>query len=216
MPATNRWEYYEGLKALARQIRAEFNLASPKVGKADLRRIYKAYGIRIDRLSLARNILGAYFNDENGVCVLLNKNLPTEPTISTMGHELKHHLVDKVSTVGHCKDGENNDHVEIGAGIFAAELVFPEPDFIAWFEQKKISKSQCTPKDIVRLKHETQTTLSYKSLKKRAIFLKFALEENFAGVKWTVLAELLYGKPIYKQLNRFNKKRKLSVGAVPF
>jgi hypothetical protein len=40
--------YYEELKTLARQVRAENGLSTPRVLRSDMRRIYKAYGIRID------------------------------------------------------------------------------------------------------------------------------------------------------------------------
>lgn len=212
----NRWEYYQYLKKRAREIRAQFGLTTPKVGRAEMRRIYRAHGIKIDKSPLAKNILGAYFNDENGVSVLINSNLPIEPTIFTMGHELKHHLEDRVSTLKNCTDGEIDDPIEIGAGVFSAELIFPESDFIIWLDKKKVPFGKCTPTDIVRMKHETQTTISYSSLKKRAVYLGYAGEDIFRGVKWITLAESIYGIPFHKRFKRFTAKGNGQIGRVPF
>jgi hypothetical protein len=55
---------------------------------------------------------------------------------------------------------------------------------------------------LVRLKRETQTTLSYTGLAKRAEFLNFAPAGSLARVAWKKLEEQLYGEPFYKQLRR--------------
>jgi Zn-dependent peptidase ImmA (M78 family) len=199
----NRSDYYTEMRKLARETRAKYGLTTPRVLKTDLRRIYRDQGIRIDlwphRL---RQVRGAYFNDELGPTVMLVKGLPDDPAIFTMGHELKHHLVDRELPVACCSDRNANEHIEIGAEIFAAELIFPEQDFSDALSNKGIVPGGCTPEDIVRLKRETQTTLSYAGLAKRAMFLGFAATGSLDGIRWKKLEEQLFGEPLYKRLLR--------------
>jgi hypothetical protein len=65
-----------------------------------------------------------------------------------------------------------------------------------------ISMGGCTPQDLVRLKRETGTTLSYAGLAKRAEYLGYAREGAFDSVKWKKLEEELYGPPFYKRHRR--------------
>src|SRR5579863_10017727 len=170
-----RSEYYAQLKELARATRARFGLTSPRVLRSDLRRIYRAEGIRIDLWPYRlKKLRGAYVNDEFGPTVMLAKGLPQDPMVFTMGHELKHHLTDSRSSLSFCDACNQSDPIEIGAEIFAAELIYPEGDFCSDLEQMKIAPGQCTPEVLVRLKHETKTTLSYAGLAKRAEFMGFA------------------------------------------
>src|SRR5262249_29695424 len=196
-----RYDYYQELKARARDVRARFNLASPRVLRSDMRRIYRAERIRIDlwRHRL-RGLRGAYFNDEFGATVMVSAGLTSEPRIFTLGHELKHHLVDRDSGSGFCSESNSKDALEIGAEIFAAELIFPEEDFCRRLVAMGVAQGQCTASTIVRLKHETATTMSYAALAKRAQYLRFASEGSLNNVKWTKLSEELYGQPIYKRL----------------
>jgi len=78
----------------------------------------------------SREYTYAYFNDEYGVTVLLAGGLPDDPTIFTMAHELKHHLVDSTAGTVLCRTDEQMRRVEIGAEVFAAELIYPEKDFV--------------------------------------------------------------------------------------
>jgi Zn-dependent peptidase ImmA (M78 family) len=128
----NRPAYYEELKALARQVRREHHLGTPRVLRSDLRRLYRAYGIQIDLWPHKfRALRGAYFDDELGPTVMLARQLPPEPLIFTMAHELKHHLVDRGRGLAYCAATNEREPLEIGAEIFAAELIFPEQDFVA-------------------------------------------------------------------------------------
>ncbi len=54
--------------------------------------------------------------------------------------------------------------------------------------------------DLVHLKRETRTTLSYTGLAKRAEFLGFSLQGVLANVRWKKLEEDIYGPPLYKRL----------------
>jgi Zn-dependent peptidase ImmA (M78 family) len=199
----SRFAYYESLKELARQVRAEHGLAGPRVLRSDLRRIYQAHGIRIDLWPHRfKQLRGAYFNDDLGATVVLDRNLPPEPMIFTMGHELKHHLADRGLGLSYCDASNKNDEIEIGAEIFSAELIFPETDFIACLDGLGVARGKCTPELLVRLKHETATTMSYAGLAKRAEYLGFASRAGFARVKWKTLEEQIYGEPVYKQVLR--------------
>src|SRR6266852_2433820 len=105
---------------------------------------------------------------------MLAKGLPDDPAIFTMGHELKHHLVDRESIVSLCDPSNRSAEIEIGAEIFAAELIYPEQMFRENLLSLGVTAGSCTPQDLVALKRETKTTLSYAGLAKRAEFLGFA------------------------------------------
>jgi len=198
-----RYEYYQELKALARETRAKYGLASPCVRRSDVRRIYRAERIMLDLWPHRfKGVRGAYLNDEFGATVMVVKALPLEPFIFTLAHELKHHLVDQAMKNALCADTTRNDAIEIGAEIFAAELIFPERDFSQALHAMGIGNGQCDAEGLVKLKHESKTTLSYAALAKRAEYLKFASRGTFTNVKWTRLALKLYGEPIYKCLHR--------------
>jgi hypothetical protein len=191
------------MRALARQVRQEHGLAGPRVLRSDLRRLYRAYGLKIDLWPHKFKALrGAYFDDDLGPTVMLARNLPPEPLIFTMAHELKHHLVDRGRSISYCDTSNEREPIEIGAEIFAAELIFPSPDFFACLRQMGVGPRQCTPEALVRLKRETQTTLSYTGLAKRAEFLGFAPAGSLVRVPWKKLEAQLYGEPFYKQLLR--------------
>jgi Zn-dependent peptidase ImmA (M78 family) len=93
----NTQSYYEDLKQLAREVRAENGLTSPRVVASDLRRIYAKNGIEIDEWPYRfRNLRGAFINDDLGPTVMLAKGLPQDPMVFTMAHELKHFFRDRV------------------------------------------------------------------------------------------------------------------------
>ena len=199
----NRSDYYDEMKALARATRSKYGLTSPRVQRSHLRRIYRDQGIRIDlwphRL---REVRGAYFNDDLGPTVMLVKGLPEDPTVFTLAHELKHHLVDGEFPIACCSDRNVNQHIEIGAEIFAAEFIFPDSDFLEMFAKRGIKRGGGSAESIVRLKHDTRTTLSYAGLAKRATFHGLAVPGSLDGVQWKKLEERIYGEPIYKKLLR--------------
>lgn len=198
-----RFEYYEELKRLARQKRTEYGFATPRVLRSDLRRIYRAEGIRIDLWPhKLRKLRGAYVNDELGPTVMLAKGLPEDPMVFTMAHELKHHFVDSGVALSYCDQSNESDPIEIGAEVFAAELIYAETDFRSDLERMGVSLGQCTPQSLVRLKRDTQTTLSYAGLAKRAEFMKLAPPGSLRGVRWKKLEEQIYGPPAYKRFLR--------------
>lgn len=197
----SRFDYYEDMKRRAREIRAEYGLTSSRVQLSDLRRIYKAQGIKIDLWEgKLKNLRGAYLRDETGASVMIAKKLPKEQRIFTMGHELKHHLADAVEV--RCMDLKNSDEIEIGAEVFAVELIFPEAAFAQTLRSMGIQPRGCKPEHIVRLKRDSATTLSFTSLGKLAIHLGFAQPGAYDDVHWKKLEESIYGEPLYKRLLR--------------
>ena len=210
----NRFAYYEEMKVLARQVRAEHGLNTPRVLRSDLRRIYGHYGIRIDLWpGKFKGLRGAYFHDALGTTVMLSRSLPPEPMVFTMGHELKHHLVDREMGLSYCDASNEGEAVEIGAEVFAAELMFPEQDFIDRLKEMGIAKGSCTPEALVRLKRDTRTTLSYAGIAKRAVFFGFATPGSLAKVQWKKLEERMFGEPLYKRIMR-NRRSRTSGGDI--
>jgi hypothetical protein len=130
---------------------------------------------------------------------MLASGLPPEPTIFTMSHELKHFLTDRGRGLSYCDASNEEEPIEIGAEVFAAELIFPDADFIDSMRLFGISLGQCSPESIVRLKHDTATTLSYAGLTKKAYFHGFATDGALAKVRWKKLEEQIYGEPVYKR-----------------
>ena len=196
-----RSQYYNDLKQLAREVRQEYGLNSARVLRSDLRRIYSDQGIHIDLWPhKLRRLRGAYFNDELGPTVMLCKGLPEDPMVFTMAHELKHHIADSGVSLSYCDPSNQSAPIEIGAEVFAAELIYPEALFSSDLTAMGIGPGSCTPEVIVRLKRETRTTLSYAGLVKRAEFLDFAAEGSLGNVKWKKLEESIYGVPFYKKI----------------
>jgi len=199
----NRHDYYEQMKELARQTRAQHGLDSPRVLRSQLRAIYKHHGIAIDLWSCKfKKLRGAYFNDDAGPTVMLAKGLPEDPMVFTMAHELKHHLVDSGTNISLCSFENERAPIEIGAEVFAAELIFPEHEFVADLKRAGVQSGRCTAEDLVHLKRRTRTTLSYSGLAKRAELLALVPDGSLAGVKWKKLEERIYGVPFYKRLRR--------------
>jgi len=196
-----RSAYYEELKQLAREVRGRYELATPRVSISDLRRIYKGEDLRIDLWPhKLKNLRGAYFNDSAGASAMICKQLPDEPRIFTMGHELKHHLVDSHMRVVYCDQSNELEVIEIGAEVFSAELIYPEDLFLADAHRLRIVEMR--PADLVQLKRTTKTTMSYAALVKRATWSGLAPKGSLDGVQWKKLEEKLYGEPVYKRIQR--------------
>lgn len=198
-----RSEYYKTMQVLAREQRAVHGVTGQHVTRSDMRRIYKGHGITIDLWPYKlKGVRGAYFNDNLGPSVLLAKGLPTDPLVFTMAHELKHHLVDRTKGVALCLAGNQSEMVEIGAEVFAAEFLFPEPDFVEIMDRMQVAIGTCSAETLVQVKRDTRTTLSYAGLVKRAERLGFMQPGATAGVKWRALEERMFGMPVYKRIRR--------------
>ena len=196
----NTHKYYEDLKALARQVRAEHGLSSPRVLPGDLMRIYARYGIEFDEWPYRfRNLRGAFINDHLGTTIMIAKGLPQDPMVFTMAHELKHFFRDRDLGISYCDQSNLNKSLEIGAEIFAAELLFPDRDFSAQMKMMRIRTNQCLPKDLIRLKRQTGTTLSYAGLAIKAERLGFAPSHSLTTIKTWRRLEALYSPPVQRR-----------------
>ena len=89
--------------------------------------------------------------------------------------------------------------MEIGAEVFAAELLFPEDDFRKEMAGLGVGRGACRAEHLVRLKRRTATTLSYLGLVKRAEFLGFAPAGSLPRSGWKKLEEKMFGVPFYKR-----------------
>lgn len=186
--------YYDDLKRLARQVRAENGLNSPRVLPGDLRRIYHNNGIGIDLWPYRlKNLRGAFISDKLGTTVMLARGLPQDPLVFTMAHELKHFFKDRDLGISYCDQSNASKTLEIGAEIFASELLFPDRDFIEHMERMAIREDQCLPRTLVRLKQKTKTTLSYAGLAIKAERLRFAPLGTLTKVKTWRKLEATYG-----------------------
>ena len=178
--------YYYEMRELAQEVRARNGIEGPDVSMREMWRIYRVEGI--EELYFRhgfKQLRGAYFNDENGVTVLLAGGLPDEPTIFTMAHELKHQLVDCNAGTVLCRTDEEAKRIEIGAEVFAAELLYPEKDFVYDLFRLLRGMPQTVDAEIlVELKRKTNTTLSYAALAKRSLLLRLANEITFRDVRW--------------------------------
>lgn len=191
----NTQSYYEDLKQLAREVRAENGLTSPRVLPGDLKKIYARYGIVVDEWPYRlRNLRGAFINDHLGATVMLAKGLPQDPMVFTMAHELKHFFRDRDLGISYCDQSNLNKSLEVGAEIFAAEMLFPDRDFISYMRMMGVRREQCLPKTLVELKRKTRTTLSYAGLAIKAEWLGFAPSHSLTTIKTWRKLEALYSR----------------------
>jgi len=199
----NTQSYYEDLKALARQVRAENGLSSPRVLPGDLMRIYAKYEIVLDQWPYRfRNLRGAFINDDLGMTIMIAKGLPQDPMVFTMAHELKHFFRDRDLGISYCDQSNLNKALEIGAEIFAAEMLFPDRDFIAQMKMMGVRTNQCLPKTLISLKRKTGTTLSYGGLAIKAERLGFAPAHSVTTIKTWRRLEALYSPPVRRPARR--------------
>ena len=195
--------YYEDLKLLARQVRAENGLSSPRVLPSDLMRIYAKHGIEVDEWPYRfRHLRGAFINDHLGTTVMLAKGLPQDPMVFTMAHELKHFFRDRDLGISYCDQSNLNKSLEIGAEIFAAELIFPDRDFVSYMTRMGIRGNLCLPKNLIQLKRQTGTTLSYAGLAIKAERLGFAPSHSLTTIKTWRRLEALHSPPVAKRAGR--------------
>jgi hypothetical protein len=78
-------------------------------------------------------------------------------------------------------------------------MIYPENMFRDDLLRLGVTMASCKAEQLVTLKRETKTTLSYAGIAKRAEFLGFAPQNSLAKVTWKKLEESIYGVPFYKQ-----------------
>lgn len=202
----DRIAYYQQMKALARDTRTKHGMVTSALGLREMRKVYQVEGIKLDLWPhKMKKIRAAYFLEEDRAYVLLRKNMPDEPRLFSMAHELKHHLVDqdlaRTKRLECAADFSSQAEIEIGAEVFAAEFIFPEAEFIEWVNGS-LNGGGCGVDDVVRLKRACPAKVSYTFLVKRLERLKYALPGTFKGVQFKKQEERIFGVPFYLRFRR--------------
>ena len=200
------------MRSLAQENRALFNIKGASISLTKMRELYKHYDVKITlwppkgmKKSNMKKLRGAYQIIDGESHVIIDRTLPSEQRVFTMAHELKHHIEDLDLIKGGasaCQITSENNYIEIGAEVFAAELIYPEVDFQEDMALMGIGTGQCTITHIEKLRQETNTTLSWSSLTKRAEFLGYAQKGSLPTSGWTKIHEQIYGEPDYKRIRR--------------
>lgn len=106
-----------------RAIRDRHKEAEPQRGRRHLSVRYE--GIRIDSWNLPGTKIRACYFADGEPSVMVRKDLPREPKLFALVHELKHHYVDRESILNgehRCGAYNENELIEKGADVFAASL----------------------------------------------------------------------------------------------
>ena len=205
----DRNSYYENLKALARDVRSRFQLTSETVSLSSLRAIYREEGINIDYWDhKLKKVRGAYLLVDGEANVLVNSSIkPAETRIFILAHEPKHHYTDQAVAQNQflgCQAIEWSEMspIEIGAEIFAAELIYPESEFLELANSMGLMGKVCSPEDVVYLKQRCPAPVNYIFLVKRFVWFGLVDRGTFKGVKFQKLQESMFGVPFYKKRNQ--------------
>jgi len=195
-----RSDYYNDLKALAREKRALHNVSTSRFGLREARQIYKAEGIRIDLWRLPYKIKALYMCADGDSTVAIQKSLPDEPKLFALMHEYKHHLTDR-AVLGngfiHCGDYNANQEIEVGAEVFAAEFIYPESEFA--IEVQRLNISTWKAEDVVRFKRGCQSKVSYTFICKRLEWFGLIPSGKFVGTQFQKLEGQMFGVPFYRR-----------------
>lgn len=201
--------YYDDLRALARNERQLYGVSTDRFGLREVRAIYKDKGITIDSRDLTNRIRAIYMCSDGECSVAIRKSLPDEPKIFSLMHELKHHLCDQESInrgMLICGDWNENEIIEKGAEVFAAEFIYPEDEFLAHVAAMKVDTWQAD--DLVHFKNKScPAKVSYTFLQKRFSRAGLIKKDQFLGFQFKKREEQLYGVPIYKQPWFRNRRR---------
>lgn len=199
-------ESYNFVKQLAIEKRELYGIKTGDVTLSKLRQIYKKENIKIDyNCGKIRNLRAAYYNDENGCSILLNKKLPKPAKIFSLTHELKHHYLDKNVLEGGiwCRlKYENKPIIEKTAEVFAAEFIWPESEFVPMATSFGLP-IQCSPKQIVNFKRKLTIPISYQFLCKRLEWFGFISKGQYNDIKFQKLERDLYGIPFYLRKSNY-------------
>src|SRR5712692_995896 len=180
-----RSAYYEDLKHLARQKRAEFCVNTAAFGLSEVRVIYKQEGIRIDHWPLPRKVKALYMCEDGDCSVALQRTLPYEPKLFALVHELKHHFRDREALgagVIHCGDYDANELIEKGAEVFAAEFIYPQAEFAEDLKNLGLTDRQAS--DVVAVKRSCKAKVSYRFICKRLERLGCISPSQFDGTQF--------------------------------
>jgi len=197
-----RSQYYEAMKLLAAEKRQKYSISTASLGLKKIREVYKAEGVAIDLWETSYKIRAMYMCDGGDPSVLVNRNLPTEPRLFAMVHELKHHYCDQMALKNgqiRCGDYNANEVIEKAAEVFAAEFIYPAQEFLDCASSIGLEHGKVAPEEVVELKRVCGAPVSYKFLQKRLEWFGFIERGEFARVQFQKLEEELHGIPIYRQ-----------------
>jgi Zn-dependent peptidase ImmA (M78 family) len=197
---TNRRAYYDDLLALARDKRVVHGVTTAGFGLTEVRKIYKAEGIRLDYWPLPYKIKALYMCADGDSSVAVQKALPDEPKLFALVHELKHHYRDQEALGAGmllCGDYNANELIEKGAEVFAAEFIYPVAEFVD--DLRGIGINTWTPENVVNLKRNCKAKVSYTYLCKRLERLALIPAGQFSGVKFQKLEERMFGVPFHRR-----------------
>jgi Zn-dependent peptidase ImmA (M78 family) len=198
----SRSEYYEAMKLLAADKRRKYSITTASLGLKKIREVYKAENVAIDLWETSYRIRAMYMCDGGDPSVLVNRNLPSQPRLFAMVHELKHHFCDQAALKNgqiRCGDYNANEVIEKAAEVFAAEFIYPSKEFLDCASSIGLEQGKVTPEDVVEFKRACGAPVSYKFLQKRLEWYGFIERGEFAKIQFQKLEEKLYGIPIFRQ-----------------
>lgn len=197
----DRHAYYSTIRTAAQIKREEFGVRTGAFGVREVRAIYRREGITIDIRKLPSCLKAIYVANENDVSVAVQKDLPDEPKIFALIHELKHHWIDHElikAGIVHCGDYNANELIEKGAEVFAAEFIYPDEEFL--IDAKSCQPAAWSAEDIVRFKrNHCRAKVSYTFIRKGLERRGLVAPQQFTNVKFKKLEEEMYGIPFYRQ-----------------
>ncbi|MGE8723339.1 ImmA/IrrE family metallo-endopeptidase [Leptospira terpstrae] len=199
-------EYYKEIKLSANLIRKKYSLTTGRLLPSKIKQILKHEGVKhiipLDGKTY-KKIRGGYeIHPQLGPIVYIRDNLPPDPLVFTLSHELKHHLHDQNINEIYCSTSNEKNEIEIAAEIFAAELIYPEELFLENLAIICPVKRNFEPADLVKLKIASKTTLSYSGLCKRLVFYGFSTPNKLQQIKWKTLELELFPNPFIKKKRR--------------
>jgi Zn-dependent peptidase ImmA (M78 family) len=189
------------MRDLAREKREQFGIKTDSLGVREVRGIYRKEGITIDIRKLPSCLKAIYVANDDDISVAIRKDLPDEPKIFALVHELKHHWIDQElirAGIVQCGDYNAGELVEKGAEVFAAEFIYPDEEFL--LDAMSCQCSTWTPEDVVRFKrNHCRAKVSYTFIRKGLERRGLVGPEQFSKVKFQKLEAEIYGQPFYKQ-----------------
>jgi Zn-dependent peptidase ImmA (M78 family) len=207
-------QYYARMRELARKKRQEYSVDTSAFGVREVRSIYRMENITVDIRKLPSCLKAIYVLTDEGASVAVRKDLPDQPKIFALVHELKHHWVDHdlIRTDPFtCGDYNANELQEKGAEVFAAEFIYPEQEFLD--DIGACNGTTWTAEDIVRFRREhCRAKVSFTFIRKRLERAGLILPDQFVGIKFQKLEEEMYGVPFYRQPWFRGRQRKVPLG----
>lgn len=207
-------ERYTEARDLAQRKRIELGIKTEEINIPLLKKICKKEGIKVDMAEkIGTRIRAAYFFDEDGASILLKKNMPREPKLFALAHELKHHFLDREAIADgkmRCGAYNENKEIEIAAEEFAAEFIYPVLEMQQLLNSMSISTGSCTSQQIVEIKRRCPVAVSYIFVRKRLERFGIIQKGQFSDIQFQKLEERLH-PPIYKQewFKRIRARRKV-------